>query len=366
VDRALLVARGLTVVRDGTRIVDAADVTLPAATMLTIQGGSGSGKSTLLRALATLIPIASGQLVFDGKDVATIAVGEYRRRVAYVPQLPRMFDGTVADNLRTGPRFHGASLSDAAVGALVERVGLAASFANRVAGELSGGERLRVALARALANEPRVLLVDEPTSALDPTAAGVIIDLLRELGGSGTAVLTVTHSEDHAVRRSELEVEGTVVRRDHAWSRQSLSLTPPAGWNGRLSYKVRVYDYAGHSAEQTRAVWVDSVAPTGTIDAPLEGTLVRGGPVDVVFTATADDVERVKANDTPLTRIGERRWTGQVPLIGDNKIYFNVFDRANYGSYELRENNPDFGKPAASTNLSYAPRTLQMGFRFGF
>jgi len=200
VDRALLVARGITVLRDGKRIVDFADVTLPAATMLTIQGDSGSGKSTLLRAMATLIPIASGEILFEGRTVAAIAVGEYRRRVAYVPQLPRMFDGTVADNLRAGPSFHGASLGGAAVGALVERVGLAAAFANRVAAELSGGERLRVALARALANEPRVLLVDEPTSALDPASADVIIDLLRELGGNGTAVLTVTHSEEHAAR----------------------------------------------------------------------------------------------------------------------------------------------------------------------
>ncbi len=198
--RALLVARGITVLRAGKRIVDSADVTLPAATMLTIQGGSGSGKSTLLRAMATLIPIASGELLFEGQEVAAIAIGEYRRRVAYVPQLPRMFDGTVADNLRTGPSFRGATLTDAAVGALVERVGLAATFASRVAAELSGGERLRVALARALANEPRVLLVDEPTSALDPASADVIIDLLRELGSSGTAVLTVTHSEEHAAR----------------------------------------------------------------------------------------------------------------------------------------------------------------------
>ena len=199
-DRALLVARDITVLRDGKRIVGGATVTLEAASMLTIQGGSGSGKSTLLRAMATLIPIAAGQLLFEGHEVHGVGIGEYRRRVAYVPQLPRMFDGTVADNLRTGPRFRGEILSDAAVIALLKRVGLAAELGERLAGDLSGGERLRVALARALANEPRVLLVDEPTSALDPAAAGVILDLLLELGRSGTAVLTVTHSEEHAAR----------------------------------------------------------------------------------------------------------------------------------------------------------------------
>ncbi|GAC1538406.1 MAG: phosphate ABC transporter ATP-binding protein [Polyangiales bacterium] len=198
--RALLVARDIVVIRDGKRIVNAATVTLAPASMLTIQGGSGSGKSTLLRAMATLIPIASGQVLFDGEEVHAIGIGEYRRRVAYVPQLPRMFDGTVADNVRTGPHFRGEALTDAEVVSLVQRVGLAAELCARLATELSGGERLRVALARALANRPRVLLVDEPTSALDPVAAEVILDLLLELGRSGTAVLTVTHSEEHAER----------------------------------------------------------------------------------------------------------------------------------------------------------------------
>ena len=196
----LLVARDITVLRDGKRVVDGATVALEPATMLTIQGGSGSGKSTLLRAMATLIPIASGAVLFEGREVHAVGIGEYRRRVAYVPQSPRMFDGTVADNLRAGPGFRGASLSDAEVVALVKRVGLGAELAARVATDLSGGERLRVALARALANEPRVLLVDEPTSALDPASSNVILDLLLELGRSGTAVLTVTHSEEHAAR----------------------------------------------------------------------------------------------------------------------------------------------------------------------
>ena len=199
-DRALLVARDITVLRDGKRVVDGATVTLEAAAMLTIQGGSGSGKSTLLRAMATLIPITSGQVLFDGQEVHAIGISEYRRRVAYVPQLPRMFEGTVADNVRSGPRFRGQSLADAEVVALVRRVGLAAELAGRLATDLSGGELLRVALARALANEPRVLLLDEPTSALDPAAAGVILDLILELAKSGTAVLTVTHSEEHARR----------------------------------------------------------------------------------------------------------------------------------------------------------------------
>jgi ABC-type iron transport system FetAB ATPase subunit len=196
----LLVATGVTVVRDGRRIVDNASIALDAASVLTVQGGSGSGKSTLLRAIATLIPTSSGAVRFDGHEAHALGISEYRRRVAYVPQLPRMFDGTVADNVRTGPRLHGEALVDAEVATLLERVGLNREIASRSVGGLSGGERLRVALARALANGPRVLLLDEPTAALDPASATVILELLLELAHGGMAVLVVTHAEDHAAR----------------------------------------------------------------------------------------------------------------------------------------------------------------------
>ncbi len=199
---ALLAARDVTVVRDGVRIVDRASVDLAAASLLTIQGASGSGKSTLLRAIATLIPISEGTVLFEGRDIHAVGITEYRRRVAYVPQLPAMFEGSVAENLRAGPRFRGAVLTDAEVVALIERVGLGADLLEREASELSGGERLRVALARALANEPRVLLLDEPTAALDPEAANVILDLVLALAESGTAILAVTHSVEHAARLS--------------------------------------------------------------------------------------------------------------------------------------------------------------------
>lgn len=199
-EKTILVASEITVIRDGRRVVDAATIELESACVVTIQGGSGSGKSTLLRAIARLIPTTSGSIRFEGREVHEIGITEYRRRVAYVPQLPRMFEGTVADNVRTGPRFHDASLTDDEVATLVERVGLARELCVREASGLSGGERLRVALARALANDPDVLLLDEPTSALDPEAARVVLDLLVVLSRSGTAMLVVTHSEEHAAR----------------------------------------------------------------------------------------------------------------------------------------------------------------------
>ncbi len=197
---ALLAAHAITVERDHRRIVDAASLELAPAEVITIAGPSGCGKSTLLRAIATLIPISSGTLSFEGRDVRELDVTEYRRLVAYVPQAPRMFEGTVADNVRAGPKLRGVDLPDERVVALLGRVGLGADLAPRTASSLSGGERMRVALARALANEPRVLLLDEPTAALDPEAARVVLDQLAALAGQGTALLMVTHVEAHAAR----------------------------------------------------------------------------------------------------------------------------------------------------------------------
>jgi putative ABC transport system ATP-binding protein len=201
-DTALLAARDVTVLRDGARVVDRASVNVAPASVLTIQGASGSGKSTFLRAVATLIPTSEGTVLFEGRGVHDVGFSEYRRRVAYVPQLPAMFEGSVGENVCAGPRFRGITLSDTEVARLLERVGLDRGLGARAASELSGGERLRVALARALANEPRVLLLDEPTASLDPAAARVILDLVLALAKSGTAILAVTHSAEHAAQLS--------------------------------------------------------------------------------------------------------------------------------------------------------------------
>ena len=114
-------------------------------------------------------------------------------------QRPVTFAGTVLDNLREAD----AAGDDARGAELLERAGLDASFLDRDAGELSGGEAQRACLARALATDPRVMLMDEPTSALDGKAAAVLERLAEQLVDDGTPVVWVTHSEEQMRRLAD-------------------------------------------------------------------------------------------------------------------------------------------------------------------
>jgi len=179
-----------------------------------ILGPSGSGKSTLLRLLNRLADPDKGVVSFRGRAVRELDPLELRRRVVLVPQLPAPVPGSVADNVRYGPRLLGREVS-------VERplvlAGLDASFAERDAAKLSVGEQQRVMLARALALEPEVLLLDEPTAALDEDAKGAVEEALAGL--AGISMVVVTHERGQAERLARRIVrirEGRVVGEDGA------------------------------------------------------------------------------------------------------------------------------------------------------
>ncbi|OJY16135.1 MAG: hypothetical protein BGO98_25100 [Myxococcales bacterium 68-20] len=193
-----LEARDVRFTVRGRHIVDGVSLSLGAGEVVTIEGASGSGKTTFLRILATQVEPDAGTILLDGTDARAITPSVFRTRVAYVLQESPMFDGTVADNVATGPRLRGKTMSAGAIAAALDRVGLA-GLSGRIARELSGGERQRVALARALANEPDVLLLDEPTSALDPSSAQRVLAVVRALADSGLAVVLVTHVAEHAL-----------------------------------------------------------------------------------------------------------------------------------------------------------------------
>ena len=188
-----LEARRLRKSYQGRVLLDGIDLALGPATITTLGGPSGGGKTTLLRILAQLSDPDEGQVLIDGTDARTLFPPAARRRIALVPQGPVMFEGTVLDNVRTGPRLAGQELPEEAAQALIVRAGLDPGFLTQNARALSGGEKLRVAVARALAVHPEVWLLDEPTAALDAERADRVVGLLRELAAAGSPLLVVTH-----------------------------------------------------------------------------------------------------------------------------------------------------------------------------
>jgi ABC-type multidrug transport system ATPase subunit len=193
-----LLAAGLCLSIDGRPLLRDLDLHLRAGEIAVLEGPSGSGKSTLLKVLATLLEADRGRLTLDDQDASAMSPAAWRRRVAYVPQSAPMFDGLVDDNLAAGPALAGRALSADQRAALLSRVGLEAALGARAARSLSGGERMRVAVARALANEPSVLLLDEPTAALDEESVATIVSLVRSLALDGMSAVVVTHSRLHA------------------------------------------------------------------------------------------------------------------------------------------------------------------------
>lgn len=170
-----------------------------------IAGPSGRGKTTLLRLLNRLADPKEGRILFRGDDVRSRDPRELRQEVCLVPQLPALLDGTVADNLDYAASL-GHRRADPAK--LLPLAGLDSSFAERDVSKLSVGEQQRAMLARALALQPKVLLLDEPTSALDEAARGSVEETLAGLAGrDGLSLVLVTHDRAQAERLAERVIE---------------------------------------------------------------------------------------------------------------------------------------------------------------
>ena len=184
-----------------------AGLTLEAGTWTSIMGPSGSGKSTLVYVLAGLVEPSGGAVVVDGEDLTRLpppARARWRRqRVGVVLQRDNLHPLlNVADNIELPLRLAGRPRNQirARVDELLEEVGLGDRRRHR-AGQLSGGESQRAAIAIALAPQPQVLLADEPTGELDESTAAEVLDLLASLQGEERAsILTVTHNPQVAAR----------------------------------------------------------------------------------------------------------------------------------------------------------------------
>lgn len=187
----------------GTTLLAPTDFDLHSGDRVTIVGASGSGKSVFLRTLALLDPPDSGELIWRGQSVTARQIPGYRATACYLAQRPAMLDGTVRDNLKLPftlkswrPRRFDARVAEA----LLAQAGKPASFLDRSAADLSGGEAQIVALIRVLQLEPEVMLFDEPTAALDPQSAAAVERLVREWSTAERAFVWVTHDPEQARR----------------------------------------------------------------------------------------------------------------------------------------------------------------------
>jgi peptide/nickel transport system ATP-binding protein len=205
----LLIVDGLRkhfAVRGGrgvVRAVDGVSFTVAKGQTLGIVGESGCGKSTTARLIARLMPADAGEMVFDGDGVGQfggMALKDYRRNLQMVFQdslaslNPRM---SALDAIAYGPQVHGLSkaMARSRAAELLVRVGLAPNqFGSRYPHELSGGQRQRVNIARALAFEPRLLILDEAVAALDKSVQAQVLNLLQELKAErGLTYLFISH-----------------------------------------------------------------------------------------------------------------------------------------------------------------------------
>lgn len=214
----ILSIRHLNLQRSHVTVLTDVNLTVYQGEVLTIIGPSGSGKSSLLRTINRLDDAHAGTIQLRGQDIQSLPVVELRRKIGMIFQKTAIFKGTVGDNIQTGPQLRGEQLSPADVLHLMDLASLPYDFLNRPAAELSGGQEQRLGIARALANQPEILLLDEPTSSLDPIATNHVEQaLLRLKNDLGLTMIWVSHMVEQARRVSDrvlLLDAGRVIRVD--------------------------------------------------------------------------------------------------------------------------------------------------------
>jgi osmoprotectant transport system ATP-binding protein len=206
----------------GTTAVRDVDLTIAAGEFAVFLGPSGSGKSTLVRTINRLIEPTAGTVLLDGVDVRTLDAVALRRGIGYVIQAVGLFPHlTIAANVGVVPQLLGWDRARIAarVDALLGLVRLdPARYRGRYPRELSGGEQQRVGVARALAAEPRALLMDEPFGAVDAIVRASLQDEIRRIHRElGTTIVFVTHDVDEALRLADRIVviaDGTIAQAD--------------------------------------------------------------------------------------------------------------------------------------------------------
>ena len=193
--------RGLVKRYGDQAVVRGLDLDIPAGECFGLLGPNGAGKTTTLKMLLGLVQPTAGSITINGWQVPAEA-RQARTRIGIMPQMDNLDpDFTVAENLLVYGRYFGIerAILQQRIPALLELAGLTGKTDSRI-GELSGGMKRRLTLARALVNDPDLIVLDEPTTGLDPQARHVIWQSLRRLNQQGKTVLLTTHFMDEAER----------------------------------------------------------------------------------------------------------------------------------------------------------------------
>ncbi len=178
---------------------------LEAGTLCAIVGANGAGKTTLLLAISSVIPKRGGSVHFDGLDISRVAPHDIvRRGLAHVPEGRRMLQAmSVDENLLIAAALTPQSERAKTVAALYERFPILETRRGVPAGSLSGGEQQMLAIARAMASKPRLLLLDEPSMGLAPKLVSEIFAIVAELRAAGTTILLVEQNARRALAMAD-------------------------------------------------------------------------------------------------------------------------------------------------------------------
>ncbi len=203
---SILSASDVTVHLAGRAVLTGAAIRVAAGEIVGLIGPNGAGKTTLLRVLARLQPATAGSVAFDGAPAAAMPRPRFARAVAYLPQGGESHWAIPVEELvflgrlpHFGAWRRPSAEDRAAVAAAMAATGIE-HLADRPANQLSGGERARVLLARALAGAPRVLLADEPVAGLDPYHRLEVMEHLKALAETGAGIVVVLHDLTLAAR----------------------------------------------------------------------------------------------------------------------------------------------------------------------